>query len=51
MPTAQIVQRRTEDAPVREAGQWILGCQPGYMGFGFTALRDVCEGLYETAIR
>ena len=51
MPAAQIVQRCAEDAPVREAGQRILGCQPGYMGFGFTALRDVGEGLHETAVR
>ena len=50
MPAAQIVERRAEDAPVRQAGQRVLGRQPRDMGFGLAALGDVGEGLHEAAV-
>ena len=33
MPLADLIERRAEDAPVRQAGQRILGREPRHMRF------------------
>src|SRR5437764_713298 len=47
---AQLIERRAEHAPVRQAGQWVFRRQPRHMGLRFGPFGDVREGLYEAAV-
>ena len=47
---AELIERRTEDAPVRQAGQRIFRRQPRHMGLGLAPLGDVGKGLHQAAI-